>query len=99
MVARVLPRSRDNCSARLPETYWIELGDKSARGNEAATRVEWQDMRPPTTSPLVPPRCELCGGTMKLHRREPRLGTHPELLSFRCQQCSHVVTLVEADER
>ncbi len=36
---------------------------------------------------------------MKLHRREPQLGPHPELLSFRCQQCGHVVTLVAEDER
>ena len=48
--------------------------------------------------PLVPPRCELCGGVMKLHRREPQLGPHPELLSFRCQQGGHVVTLVADDE-
>jgi cytochrome c len=31
---------------------------------------------------------------MKLRRKEPRLGPHPELLSFRCQQCGHVTTLV-----
>jgi hypothetical protein len=36
---------------------------------------------------------------MKLYRREPHLGPHPELLSFRCQQCGHVVTLVAEDER
>jgi hypothetical protein len=36
---------------------------------------------------------------MKLIRRQPRLGPHPELLSFRCQQCGHVVTLVAEDER
>jgi hypothetical protein len=47
---------------------------------------------------LVPPRCELCGGVLKLDRKVPRLGPHPELLTFRCQQCSHVVTLV-AEER
>jgi hypothetical protein len=36
---------------------------------------------------------------MKLQRREPHLGLHPELLSFRCQQCGHVVTLVVEHER
>jgi hypothetical protein len=48
---------------------------------------------------LVPPRCELCGGTMKLERSQPRLGPHPELLTFRCHQCGHVVTLVAEEER
>jgi hypothetical protein len=38
-------------------------------------------------------------GAMKLERTVPRLGPHPELLSFRCQQCGHVVTLVAEDER
>jgi hypothetical protein len=36
---------------------------------------------------------------MKLIRRQPRHGPHPELLSFRCQQCGHVISLVAEDER
>jgi hypothetical protein len=36
---------------------------------------------------------------MKLDRRQPHLGPHPELLTFRCQQCGHVVTLAAEDER
>jgi hypothetical protein len=36
---------------------------------------------------------------MKLQRSEPPFGPHPELLSFRCQQCGHVITLVAEDER
>ena len=36
---------------------------------------------------------------MKLDRSQPRLGPHPELLTFRCQQCGHVVTLVAEDGR
>jgi hypothetical protein len=56
-------------------------------------------MRPAAKSPLVPPRCELCGGIMKLDRSQPRLGPHPELLTFRCHQCGHVVTLAAEDER
>jgi hypothetical protein len=47
---------------------------------------------------LVPPRCELCRGAMKLDRRQPHLG-HQELLTFRCQQCGHVVVLVAEEER
>ena len=41
---------------------------------------------------------DLCGRIMKLRRKEPRLGPHPELLSFRCQQCGHVTTLMVEDE-
>jgi hypothetical protein len=56
-------------------------------------------MRSSLETSLVPPRCELCGGAMKLDRREPRRGAAPELLTYRCQQCGHVVTLVAEDER
>jgi hypothetical protein len=56
-------------------------------------------MRSSPELPLAPLRCELCGGAMRLDRREPRLGAHPELVTYRCQQCRHVVTLVAEDER
>jgi hypothetical protein len=56
-------------------------------------------MQSPPEQTLMLPRCDLCGGIMKLRRKEPRLGPHPELLSFRCQQCGHVTTLVVEDER
>jgi hypothetical protein len=36
---------------------------------------------------------------MKLERSQPRLGAHPELLTFRCHQCGHVVTQVAEEER
>jgi hypothetical protein len=58
-----------------------------------------QKMQSPSEQTLMPPRCDLCGGIMKLRRKEPRLGPHPELLSFRCQQCGHVTTLMGEDER
>ena len=56
-------------------------------------------MRATAETCLTPPRCELCKGTMKLDRRQPHIGPHPELLTFRCQQCGHVVTLPAEEER
>jgi hypothetical protein len=32
-------------------------------------------------------------------RTQPRLGPHPELLTFRCLQCGHVVTIAADEER
>jgi hypothetical protein len=48
---------------------------------------------------IVATRCELCRGTMKLDCRQPHLGRHPELLTFRCQQCGYVVTVAAEEER
>ncbi len=56
-------------------------------------------MQSTSTTPLVPPGCELCRGAMKLDRTQPHLGPHPELLTFRCQQCGHVVTIAADEER
>jgi hypothetical protein len=41
----------------------------------------------------------LCRGSMKLDRRQPQLGPRPELLTFRCQQCGHVITVTAEEER
>lgn len=49
-------------------------------------------MEPASQNPLLPLRCELCGGAMKLVRGVPRFGAHPELATFECMQCHHVVT-------
>jgi hypothetical protein len=38
------------------------------------------------------PACPSCGGVMRLVHIVPRLGTHPELRSFRCSDCDEVVT-------
>jgi hypothetical protein len=35
---------------------------------------------------------------MKLDRREPHLGPHPELLTYRCRQCGHIATVVAEEE-
>jgi hypothetical protein len=35
---------------------------------------------------------------MALVRRVPRFAAHPELLTFRCESCQHVVTR-EADDQ
>jgi predicted nucleic acid-binding Zn ribbon protein len=67
--------------------------------NETSDGSQVMEIRSFSTSALVPPRCETCGGAMKLQRSEPHFGPHPELLSFRCQQCGHVITLVAEDER
>jgi hypothetical protein len=42
--------------------------------------------------PLSPLRCELCGGVLKPVRSTPRLGGYSELVTFKCEQCGHIVT-------
>lgn len=37
-------------------------------------------------------KCERCGNPMDLIACEPRLGTLPELRSYRCFGCGHVET-------
>jgi DNA-directed RNA polymerase subunit RPC12/RpoP len=37
-------------------------------------------------------KCERCGNPMDLFACEPRLGTLPELRSYRCPGCGHVET-------
>jgi hypothetical protein len=37
--------------------------------------------------------CPQCGGAMRLVRVTPRLGALPELKTFRCADCDHVVTV------
>jgi hypothetical protein len=38
------------------------------------------------------PSCAQCSGSMRLIRTIPRVGSHPELLVFRCTRCNHVET-------
>lgn len=42
--------------------------------------------------------CPKCGDTMQLARVTPRLGPHPDLLTFRCDACGEVVTTVGDDD-
>jgi hypothetical protein len=57
-------------------------------------------MGPDPKSSFSPIRCELCGGPMKLVRSIPRFGAHPELATFECLQCHHVMTRpVEEEQR
>ena len=65
--------------------------------NHSLWPLNGNKMQSPPNIPLVR-RVASCAAVMKLRRREPQLGPHPELLSFRCQQCGHVVTLVADDE-
>jgi hypothetical protein len=96
------------CSRRLASAATERLPLSSSRlgpfsgllfGKTECQTLRLAEMRSSLTPPLFPPRCELCGGAMKLQRSEPQFGSHPELLSFRCQQCGHVVTLVAEDKR
>jgi hypothetical protein len=38
-------------------------------------------------------QCPKCGAAMRLVRVTPRLGALPELRTFRCTDCGHVVTV------
>jgi uncharacterized Zn finger protein len=44
---------------------------------------------------LEPPNCERCGDAMATANRVPKLGSHPELVTFRCDGCGHVLTVEE----
>jgi hypothetical protein len=35
---------------------------------------------------------------MQFVRRLPKLGANPELVSYQCEECGHVVTRPEGDE-
>ncbi|EJW10128.1 hypothetical protein A33M_0477 [Rhodovulum sp. PH10] len=41
------------------------------------------------------PFCSVCGARMRYARSIPRLGANPELVSYECQRCGHVVTRAE----
>jgi uncharacterized Zn finger protein len=43
--------------------------------------------------------CAQCGAAMRFARRLPRLGANPELVSYRCDECGHVVTRPEDKKR
>lgn len=40
----------------------------------------------------APPLCDRCGAAMTLVRITPKTGPLPELHTFRCEGCRHVVT-------
>jgi DNA-directed RNA polymerase subunit M/transcription elongation factor TFIIS len=44
------------------------------------------------------PDCAHCGAMMRFARRLPRLGANPELVSYRCEECGHVVTRAEDND-
>ncbi len=44
------------------------------------------------------PDCAYCGAMMRFARRLPRLGANPELVSYQCEECGHVVTRPEDGE-
>jgi DNA-directed RNA polymerase subunit M/transcription elongation factor TFIIS len=44
------------------------------------------------------PSCAHCGAMMQFARRLPRLGANPELVSYQCEECGHVVTRPEDSE-
>jgi hypothetical protein len=39
-----------------------------------------------------PVSCEACGNTMKAVRSLPRVGSFPELVTFKCEHCGHLDT-------
>lgn len=41
--------------------------------------------------------CPNCGDIMRLARVTPKLGPHPDLLTFRCDGCGEVMTQVGDD--
>lgn len=41
------------------------------------------------------PFCAVCGARMRYARSVPRFGANPELVSYECQRCGHVVTRAE----
>jgi hypothetical protein len=42
--------------------------------------------------------CDICGEAMRLAGVVPKLGPHPELRSFKCDNCDHVRTVVADDD-
>lgn len=42
--------------------------------------------------------CDLCGASMMLMQKAPKVGPFPELLTFRCAECGDVRTIEEDDE-
>lgn len=49
-------------------------------------------------SQLIPLRCKLCGGPMKLVRKLPAADAQPEMAVYQCEQCRHKVTQPVQDE-
>jgi hypothetical protein len=41
-----------------------------------------------------PPTCERCGEAMDLAQTVPAVAGHPEIRSYRCSDCGHVMTTV-----
>lgn len=43
-------------------------------------------------------RCEMCAAAMHQVRSLPRLGQHPELVTYQCAECGNALTLVAEHE-
>src|ERR1700682_1182679 len=49
------------------------------------------------TNRLASRRCVIFSATMHQVRSLPRFGLHPELVTYRCEECKEVLTLVAED--
>jgi hypothetical protein len=47
---------------------------------------------------LVSRRCEICAAAMYQVRSLTKFGPHPELATYRCDECGNVITLVAENE-
>ena len=47
---------------------------------------------------LIPLRCVLCGGSMKLVRRISASDAQSQLAVYQCEQCQYTVTLPAEEE-
>lgn len=52
----------------------------------------------PDSDDHLPPSCTCDGDALELVLTAPRVGPFPELRTFRCNDCGHVVT-VESEQR
>ncbi|MEJ2379547.1 MAG: hypothetical protein P8Y71_30615 [Pseudolabrys sp.] len=53
-----------------------------------------RDRTPPSVVDASVPHCDRRdGGAMELARSSPRIGSLPELRTFRCARCGHVETI------
>jgi len=51
------------------------------------------DRPPETEAGRAAPQCARDGSMMKLVRSSPKVGSFPELLTYRCDQCGEVETI------
>ena len=62
------------------------------RAGLAEQRPDPRDLPRPPAEDGDTPSCPLCRRPMNLVRTTPQVGSHPELLVFRCAGCNHVET-------